>query len=122
GGSERERATPARRDQPLEPRQGPELGAAPARTRLRGRLRSHARDSVPPRRALRSLASRQATGRLPLRPARGHTGLSAGAWLRRARGAPSSSRVAPGGGVGSGRLPGRPFALGTGAWVGWGGR
>ena len=51
-GGEREGPAAARRDQPVESRQGPELGAAAARARLRGRLRPHAGDALPARRAV----------------------------------------------------------------------
>src|SRR5207245_11718630 len=78
-------AAPARGDQPLEPLQGPELGAAPARACVRGRVRPHAGDPLPACRAVRALASRQATARVPLRPAGGHAPLRAGARLRRPR-------------------------------------
>ena len=43
------RAAHARRDEPVEPRQGSVVGAAPARARLRGRLRSPAGHAVSPR-------------------------------------------------------------------------
>ena len=46
GGGQRAGAAAAGRDQPVESRQGSELGAAPARARLRGRLRPHAGDPV----------------------------------------------------------------------------
>ena len=48
-GGERDGAAHARRDEPLEPRQGPDVGAAAARARLRGRVRPHAGRSLPPR-------------------------------------------------------------------------
>src|SRR5213079_2575393 len=111
GRRERNRATPARRDQPLEPRQGPELGAAPTRTRPGGRVRPHAGDSLPACRSVRALAPRQAPARLPLRSAGGHAGLRAGARLRRARSAPDGTQAAPGIVVGIGRFLGGAFAL-----------
>src|SRR5205807_2989470 len=113
GRRERNGATPARREQPLEPRQGPELGAGPARARLRGRVRSHAGDSLPACRAVRALAPRQAPARLPIRSAGGHAGLRAGARLRGARPAPDGSQAAPGIVVGIGRFLGGAFALGN---------
>ena len=82
--------------QPVESRQGPELGAAPARARLRGRLRPHAGHALPARRAVRALASRQAPAGLPLRSAGGHaapTSWSASsAPATRAAGVPSRAR------------------------------
>ena len=53
-------AAPARRDQPLERRQGPVLGAAAAGAGLRGALRPPPGRSLPPRHHLPSLAARQA--------------------------------------------------------------
>ena len=57
------RAAPARRDEPLEPRQGPVVGAAPGRARRGGRLRPPAGRPLPPRDDVRPLAARQAARR-----------------------------------------------------------
>ena len=46
------------RHEPLEPRQGPPLGAAPARARRRGRLRPPPGRSLPPRDDVPALAAR----------------------------------------------------------------
>src|SRR2546422_3115415 len=46
-------------DEPLEPRQGPVMGAAPSRARRRGCLRSPARRSLPARHHLPALAPRR---------------------------------------------------------------
>ena len=51
------------RTQPLEPRQGPVVGAAPHRARLRGRVRPPAGRPLPPRGDVRALAPRQAAAR-----------------------------------------------------------
>ena len=83
GGSEREGAAAARGNQPVESGQGSELGAAPARARLRGRVRPHAGVSLPACRAVPALAPRQAPARLPLRSAGSHARLRARARLRR---------------------------------------
>src|SRR5205823_746854 len=63
-------AAHARRDLPLEPREGPLLGAAADRARVRSGLRSPARRSLPPRHHLPALAARQAAAGVPLRSAR----------------------------------------------------
>src|SRR5262249_47790359 len=70
-------------------------GAAPARARLRGRVRSHARNSLPTCRAVPPVAARQAPAGLPLRSAGGHAGLRAGARLRSARSGRLSTRGSP---------------------------
>src|SRR2546428_626528 len=62
---------------PVESGQGPGLGAAAARAGVRGRLRPHAGDALPARRAVPALASRQAAAGLPLRSAGGHARLRA---------------------------------------------
>ena len=62
----------AGRPEPLERGQGPVLGAAAHRARVRGEVRSPAGRSLPPRRHLPALAARQAARGLPLRSARGH--------------------------------------------------
>ena len=79
---------------PLEPRQGPVVGAAPRRARRRGRLRPPPGRSLPPRDDVQALAPRQAAGRLPLRPARGNARLRDREDLRRLR--PGGSHVHPG--------------------------
>ena len=63
-------ASPARA-KPLEPGQGPVVGAAAPRARRRGRLRSHAGHALPPHGAVPPLAHRQAAARLHVRAARG---------------------------------------------------
>src|SRR5205823_7299190 len=63
-------AAHARRDLPLEPREGPLLGAAADRASVRSGLRSPARRSLPPRHHLPALAARQAAAGVPLRSAR----------------------------------------------------
>ncbi len=72
----------ARRDLALEPRQGPVVGAAARGTGRRGRLRPPPGRSLPPRHDVQALASGQAAGRLPLRPARDVHALRAGPDLR----------------------------------------
>ena len=52
----------ARRTEPLERRQGPVVGAAAHRARVRGEVRPPAGRSLPPRRDLPALAPRQAAG------------------------------------------------------------
>src|SRR5262249_29119169 len=76
----------AGREEPLERGQGPVLGAASHRARLRGEVRSPAGPSFPARGDVPALAARQIPGGLPLRSARGDAGLRAGDDLR--RGAP----------------------------------
>src|SRR5262249_31589495 len=96
-----------------EPRQGSERGAAAARARLRGLLRPHAGNALPPCRAVPAVADRQEAAGLPLRPARGDAGLRAGARLRtrrlavlaaRTRLSPALPELAPGVVVGVRRL------------------
>ena len=70
-------AAPARRDQSLEPRPGPLLGATPGRARLRGRLRSPARRPLPARHQVPALAGGSLAPRVPLRSAGGHSALRA---------------------------------------------
>src|SRR6185503_9350718 len=70
-------AAHAGRHQPLDRRQGPVVGAAAHRARLRGEVRPPAGRSLPPRDALPALAFRQAAEGLPLRSARGHDALRA---------------------------------------------
>src|SRR5215469_4582433 len=69
----------------MESREGSELGAAPARARVRGRVRSYAGNSLPTCRAVPPLATGQAPAGLPLRSARGHASLRARARLWSAR-------------------------------------
>ena len=69
------RSANAGRHVPLEPRQGPVVGAAPRRARRRGRVRPSPGRSLPPRDDVQALAPGQAAGRLPLRPARGDRAL-----------------------------------------------
>src|SRR2546423_124248 len=90
----------------MESWKGPELGAATAGARRRGGVRPYAGHALPPRRAVRPLASGQAATRLPLRSARGHARLRARARLRRAR------RARPRIVVGIGRRLGGTLALG----------
>ena len=52
------RAAPSRRPEPVDGREGPELGTAAHRARRRGGLRAPAGRPLPPHRALRALASR----------------------------------------------------------------
>ena len=73
---------------PLDRRQGPVVGAAAHRARLRGQVRPPAGRSLPPRDALPALASRQAAEGLPLRSARGHDALRAEEGFRGARSTP----------------------------------
>ena len=56
--------------QPVEPGQGPELGAAAGRAGGRGHLRPHAGQPLPAHRPPRAVASRQAPTRVHLRAAR----------------------------------------------------
>src|SRR5262249_24091939 len=100
-----------RREQPLEPWEGPQLGAPPARARLRGSVRPHAGYAFPPRRAVPALAPRQAPAGLPLRPAGGHAGLRALARLRRPRSSRRRLRASPGIVIGVGRLLGGALLL-----------
>ena len=81
---QRQGAADARREQPVESRQGSELGAAPAGAGVRGGVRPHAGHALPARRPLRALAHRQAPRGLPLRSAGGHARLRARARVRRA--------------------------------------
>src|SRR6266545_4939114 len=112
-GTERDGAALAGREQPLEPGQGSELGTAPAAnasarwrtTTCRGLASGMPRSS--------SLASGQATARLPLRSFGGHAPLRAGARLRRPRPAPPRLHVAPGIVVGIGRFLGSALAFGN---------
>ena len=70
-GQRRRRREPhARRAEPLERRQGPVLGGAAARARLRSEIRPSAGRSLPPCRRVRALAPGQGAAGLPLRPAR----------------------------------------------------
>jgi ATP-dependent DNA ligase len=81
-GERRRRIEPhAWRAEPLERRQGPLVGTAEDRARLRSEVRPHAGRSLPARRAVPALASRQAPAGLPLRSARGHEALRARAHL-----------------------------------------
>ena len=73
----------ARRSEPLERREGPVVGAAPHRARVRGEVRPHAGRSVPPRVGVPALAARQAAARVPLRSARSHDAVRARQSLRR---------------------------------------
>ena len=73
----------AGRDLALEPWQGPVVGAASHGTRRRGRLRPPPGRPVPARDHVQALATRQAAGSVPLRPARGDRAIPAGAHLRR---------------------------------------
>ena len=57
--------------EPLEPGQGPLVGAAAPGARRRGGLRPHGGHALPPHRALPALAPRQGSARLHLRAARG---------------------------------------------------
>ena len=66
----------AGRPEPLERRQGPLVGAAADRARVRGEVRPPAGRSLPPRGGVPALAPRQAARRLPLRSARGHDRLT----------------------------------------------
>ncbi len=68
----------AGRPEPLEPEQGPLVGAAADRARVRGEVRPPAAGPLPPRGGLRAVAAGQAPGRLPLRPARGDAARRAG--------------------------------------------
>ncbi len=77
------RDSDAGRLQPLEPGQGPLLGADPDRARLRGEVRPPARRPLPACGRVHALASRQAAGGLPLRPARGHSSRRARRDLRK---------------------------------------
>ena len=71
------------RPEPMERRQGPVVGAAAHRARVRSEIRPHAGRPVPPRRGVPALARRQAAVGLRLRPARGHDSLRAFEGLRR---------------------------------------
>jgi ATP-dependent DNA ligase len=62
----------AGRPEPLERGQGPVVGAAAHRARVRGEVRPHAGRSLSPCRHLPALAPRQAARSLPLRSARGY--------------------------------------------------
>ena len=64
--------------EPLERGQGPVVGAAAHRARVRGEVRSPAGRSLPPRRHLPPLAARQAARGLSLRSAGGHAAGGAG--------------------------------------------
>ena len=64
--------------EPLERGQGPVLGAAAHRARLRGEVRPPAGRPLPPRGHLHALAARQAARGVPLRPAGGHASGGAG--------------------------------------------
>src|SRR6185503_6477999 len=77
-------AANAGRPEPVEPGQGPVLGAATHRARVRGEVRPPAGGPLPPRHHLPALAPRQAPGGLPLRSARGDAARRAGADLRSA--------------------------------------
>ena len=69
------------------------MGAAAHRARLRGEVRPPAGRPLPPRDALPALASGQAAGGVPLRPARGHDALRAcRRFSGRRRSAPSARR------------------------------
>ena len=65
----------ARRDEPMERRQGPLVGPDPHSLRRRAGRRGHVRPTrepaVPPRRVVRPLAARPRADELPLRPAGG---------------------------------------------------
>ena len=73
----------AGRDEPLEPGQGPLVGAAPRRARRRGRLRPPAGRPVPSRDDVPPLAAGQGARGLPLRPAGDDRAIRARAHLRR---------------------------------------
>ena len=60
----------AGRDEPVERRQGPVVGADPRRAGRRGDVRAAREAALPPRRVVRPLAPRPRAGELPLRPAR----------------------------------------------------
>ena len=79
------RAPDAGRPEPLEPGQGPDLGAAARRAGRRGGLRPPPGRPVPPRHPARALAARPPPGRLPVRPAGGHAAVRAGRHLRERR-------------------------------------
>src|SRR5207249_6675677 len=68
----------AGRPEPVEPGQGPLLGALADRARMRGEVRPPAGGPLPPRGGLRAVAAGQAPRRLPLRSARAHPARRAG--------------------------------------------
>jgi ATP-dependent DNA ligase len=76
------RPAPARRDVPLEPGQGPVLGAAARRAGRRGRLRPPPGRPVPACDDVQALAAGQAPGSVSLRPARDERALRARGDLR----------------------------------------
>ena len=85
-------AATSRRDEPLEPRQGPVMGAAAGGAGRRGRLRPPPGRPLPPRHDVPPLAAGQAARGVPLRPARDE---------RRRSSSPASSAAS--------RTPGRPL-------------
>ena len=110
----RRRDAHARRPEPLERGQGPVVGAAAHRARVRGEVRPPAGRPLPARGDLPALAARQAARGLPLRPARGHSrrpswprSSAAGTDLGRAIGRGAAPRVV----VGIERLLRRPERL-----------
>ena len=81
-------AAHARRPEPLEPGQGPVLGAAAAGAGRRSRLRAHAGRALPPHGAVSAMAHRQEASRLHLRAARSRPAAGADGDFRRAAAEP----------------------------------